>query len=139
MTPLNSIASNSAIILLLASTSAADTGAQRRIALHCDGTDPAQMCGAMADALSESFTGYTIETVEAPQTGNAQVAMTLHYAELKRTDSWLSAQISWRSADGQEGNSPAIEYSVMDRQLAAEDLNVFARQLVRLSNIPTQF
>ncbi|MDE4134980.1 hypothetical protein PXK00_17860 [Phaeobacter sp. QD34_3] len=149
MSLISDITRTSATVLLLASAAVADDAAERHVSLQCDAQDRAHdmgpMCEALGEALAAAVTGYAFKVMEGSSGVSkadeppAEAALTLHFTERGRADSWLSGQLSWSSADGRKGDSPVLEYSVMDRQLNAEDLASFAQQLIRSANIPKHF
>lgn len=122
-------------LCLSAQTAGVEAGDARPIRIICDDARLAAMCDELAQALAETGARPAV-AVTGPAEAQGAARLTLRFVTARFTDNLLSGHLSWRDDAGRTGAGPMVEFTVMDATIAAPMLRDYARQLLRLTDLP---
>lgn len=106
------------------------------VVLQCDVQTHPQICSALAEALQQKLPDQSLVIVDpADALEPPAPALTIRYREQNRTQDWLVGQLIWQVQQEPPVTGPALELSVMDKNLQGIDLASFAEALIQISGL----
>ncbi len=106
------------------------------VVLQCDVQTHPQICSALAEALQQKLPDQSLVVVDpADALEPPAPALTIRYREQNRTQNWLVGQLIWQVQQEPPVTGPALELSVMDKNLQGIDLASFAEALIQISGL----
>ncbi len=106
------------------------------VVLQCDVQTHPQICSALAEALRQRLPDQSLVIVDpADALEPPAPALTIRYREQNRTQDWLVGQLIWQVQQEPPVTGPALELSVMDKNLQGIDLASFAEALIQISGL----
>lgn len=103
------------------------------IHILCSDIALAPLCDGLRETLAETPAGHEVKVVDVAQSSGV---FTLRFVTLKSSAHVLSGHLAWIRRDGETGEGPVIDLSVIDAPLNADLLRDFGRQLASISGIP---
>lgn len=127
-------ASVSLAVIAFAATDSARAGSSGdAIHLQCDGADLAPFCAALGNALQHAHPERRVTL--SPDAGKG-THLTVRFSPTRQSRDLLAGFLVWQDSDGNVGQGPEAELSVMDSVITDDMLGSFAGTLVQHSDIP---
>lgn len=114
-----------------------DSSSQNVIMVSCpqDVPDPAALCDALIDAITETTPNTDIRQSDAASDAalkNGDIALTLRLSHISETG--IGGHLEWRTAKNSELNvGPTVDFNVMDKTMSAIFYPKFAQGLLKSS------